>query len=77
MKIKFDTSNIKELQELKILVDELLDTDLKDMEFSEENMKKAKNICEKSKFINQLQYRFRGIDAKLVSPDGTELTKIY
>lgn len=77
MKIKFDTSNIKELQKLKILIDELLDTDLKDMEFSKENMKKAKNISEKSKLINQLQYRFRGIDAKLVSPDGTELTKIY
>lgn len=76
MKIIFENENLKELEKLKEAINEILEINLKELELTEENIKKAKAIKEKSKNITKLYWDFKGINAKIISSEGTELTKI-
>ena len=76
MKIKFDTDNLKKLQKIKNVIEEILESDFSELELTEENIKKAREM--KSKFIElkKLYWDFTGLDIKIISSAGTELIKM-
>lgn len=76
MKIKISNMNKKQLEDLKVLIDEILNTNFEDMDLNEANLKKIKNLKQKADMIANIQYRYRGLDIKIVNSDGTELTTI-
>lgn len=73
MKIGIDNRNLETLEEMKKIIDEILDANFKDMDCTEENLKKAKEIIKKSTELNLVQAHFR-VNIKIVDSDGTELT---
>lgn len=77
MKIIFENKNLNELKNIKETIDEVLKIDFKELEVTEENIKKAKEIERKVKSISKLYWNFKSVEAKIISSDGTELTKIY
>lgn len=76
MKIKIESNDKTTLNDLKQLIDEALKIDSEEWELSEENLQKAKRIKDKINQIIMLQFRYKGIDIKIVNSDGAELTKI-
>lgn len=76
MKIKFKNINRKELEALKNNLEEVMRIDFNEMDFTEENLKKAESIKNKVNSLHTFQYNFRGTEIIIVSPDGTELTRI-
>lgn len=76
MKIKFENINKEQLEEVRKLIDEILSIDFKEMELTEGNLQKAKQIKDKSNKIFLLQYSIRPINIKIVSSSDVELTEI-
>ena len=76
MKIKIESNDKTTLNDLKQLIDEALKINSEEWELSEENLQKAKRIKDKINQIIMLQFRYKGIDIKIVNSDGAELTKI-
>lgn len=76
MKIVFKTKNLNKLAEIKDVIDEILNINFEELELTEENIKKAISIQEKIKDIKKLYWDFEGVDIKIISSEGTELTKI-
>ena len=76
MKIKFKDINREELETLKNNLEEIMSMDFNEMELTEENLKKAKCIKDKVNSLHRFQYNFSGTEIIIVSPDGTELTRM-
>lgn len=76
MKIAFELKNLNKLSKMKEAIDEILNINFEELELTEENIKKAISIKEKIKGIKKLYWDFEGIDVKIISSEGTELTKI-
>ena len=76
MKIKIENNDKEILKNLKQLINEALNLDSEELELTEENLQNAKRIKDKLNEIITLQFRYRGINIKIVNSDGTELTTI-
>ena len=74
MKIKINDRSLVALQEIKKNVDELLDMNLNEMDFTEENLKRAKEISERLYNLGRSTFMVGGLSLILETSDGTKLT---
>lgn len=76
MKIKISNHHISNLKDLKEDIEELLSMNFENMEVTEDNIKKVKEISRKINSIGKSEFHFGSLYIKIVSSDGTELTTI-
>lgn len=74
MKIKIDDTNIENLKKIKDNIEKLLQVYSKDMEFTEENVKRVKEAVDKVNASGKYQFQYGNTRAKIVNSDGTEFT---
>ena len=75
MNIKVEIDK-KELKEIKKAIDSLIKIELNEMDLTEENLKKAKEIQQRSRDIVSKCWKYKDIEIKIVSSKGKELTRI-
>lgn len=76
MKIEVDNIHIKKLKELKENIEKLLSIDFEEMEVTEDNIKKVKEILSEINATGKSEFYYGRLYIKIVSSDGTELTSI-
>lgn len=78
MKIKFENIDVENLKKIRELINDIIETDKNEMELTEENLKKAHDIVDKMITLrNILLMRLKSGTIKIVSSDGTELTRMF
>lgn len=73
MKIKIDERSLLALEEIKKNTDELLQMNLNEMEVTDENIKKAREISNKLYKLTNSVFRVGGFNIFLETKDGTRL----
>lgn len=74
LKIKINTEGVKSLEEIKENIDKLLSMNLEDIEVTEENQKKVKDISETLYKLNHLALGVGNVRLKIEASDGTSFT---
>lgn len=76
MKIQISNRQKEQLKELESEIRELLNVFEEDVDFTEENAKKIKQILRKIDVTGSYLFKVGRIYIKIVSSDGTELTNL-
>lgn len=72
MKIKIDEKSLLALEEIKKNTDELLQMNLNEMEVTDENIKKAKEISDRLYKLTQSTFCIGGLNIVLETDDGVK-----
>lgn len=72
MKIKIDDKSIVALKEMKENIEELLKMDSEEIEFNENNLKKAKEISERLYRLEHVAFNVGGLRLTIEGCDGTK-----
>lgn len=73
MKIKIDERSLLALEEIKKNTDELLEMNLNEMEVTDENIKKAKEISDRLYKLTNSVFRIGGLNVFLETEDDVRL----
>ena len=76
MKLIIDKRNLEQLQKLKESIENLLEISSEDIEFTEENFKKIKEMVDNINILGASGFKFGKLYIKIVSSDGTKFTNI-
>lgn len=74
MKIVINETKINGLKELKENIEELFESYVDNMEFTEENLKKISELVDKVNSSGLKQFNYGLMKVEIVSSDGTKLT---
>ena len=77
MKIVFENFDKGNLIKCKKIIENILNSDTEEMEFTEENLKKAKGIIDDYYDLKTQLLIWTSAQIKVVSSDGTELTRMF
>lgn len=76
MEIKFKNFSRQELEKRKLLVEELLQEDIKGLELNYVNLEKAKEIKRKYNSVTADDWSMKPLEIVLANSDGIEIANI-